>query len=270
MMRGRLLIFTMIFAFSGICLFGQERPKSAKLEAPEGLTWLNTYSQFRLSEKFFWIAQLHLRRAETAEVPFLGRQAQIYNRHAINYMVSYRFNVSLGGVLRVDYNPEQNQAGQRNTVLEPRIWHEYLFVMPFETAMVYHRFRIEHRWSRGFQNDAEYIFRNRWRYLLNVKVPLNKPKLSPGAFYASPEMELIMQSGKPIVDSPMEYLRLMGAIGYISSPRLTYAAGLMYQMGQKLSDGTEYKQNFVIRLHMYISLDFRKVGQRLPEVRIMD
>lgn len=247
-----------------------QRPESAQLSDMQSGLWLNSYGNFRLSDKFFWIAQLHYRRANSEEVPLVGKMGQIYNRHAINYMVSNRFNMSLGGVLRLDYNPDPELPGTKNRVLEYRIWHEYLFVVPFERFMTTHRFRIEHRWSRGFEDGEEYIFRNRWRYSFNLKLPINKPTLSPGAFYFGPDIEIILQSGPPVVDSPLEDLRLIPAIGYIYNPRVTFATGPMYSLGQKLSDGAYYRQRIVWRLHMYISLDFRKLAQRLPDVRIND
>ncbi len=46
-----------------------------------------------------------------------------------------------------------------------------------------------------------------------------------------------MQSGKKVVDSPMEDLRLHLSFGYIVNPRLTVATGLMYSIGQGLDDG---------------------------------
>lgn len=98
----------------------------------------------------------------------------------------------------------------------------------FYSAMLYHRIRIEHRWTQGFADDSNYIFRNRWRYMFRAKIPLNNTKLSPKTLYVSPEAELIMQSGKEVVASPMEDLRLTTTIGYIVNPRLTFAAGVLY------------------------------------------
>ena len=51
--------------------------------------------------------------------------------------------------------------------------------------------RIEHRWTQGFGDDDKWIFRNRWRYMLRFKIPLNNHKLQPKTFYISPEQELI-------------------------------------------------------------------------------
>ena len=231
--------------------------------------WVNTYGNIRISDKFFWIAQTHFRTQETAETPFAGQIAQIYNRHAINYFYSKKFNMSLGGVLRLNFNTDE-QVYDKNMVPEWRIWHEYQFAVPFPRIMAYHRLRIEHRWTKGFNTDSEYIFRNRWRYMFALKIPINKHKLEPKTFYIGPEAELIMQNGKSVIDSPMEDLRLHTSFGYILTPRLTVATGFMYTYGQTLGDGAYYKQGYTLRFHVYFSPDFRKTKNKLPPIHLTD
>ena len=99
---------------------------------------------------------------------------------------------------------------------------------------------------------------------------MNSHKLEPKTLYVSPEAELIMQSGKAVVASPMEDLRLTTTVGYILTPRLTVAAGLMYSQGQALENGGEYKQAWTMRFHMYYSPDFRRVRKKLPDIHLDD
>lgn len=245
----------------------QERPEESQLEDPVSLLWINTYGNIRLSNRLFWIAQTHFRFQETETTPFAGQIAQIYNRHAISYLFSKSFVASFGGVLRVNFNTSTAET-DKNAVPEWRIWHQYKFAMPVSRVMIYHRIRIEHRWSKGFDDDSEYIFRNRWRYMVRVRVPLNKPKLGPQTLYVGPEAELIMQSGKAVVDSPMEDLRLHTSFGYILNPRLTLASGVMYSIGQELEDGAYYKQKWTLRFHVYFSPDLRQVKYKLPAIHM--
>ena len=71
-----------------------------------------------------------------------------------------------------------------------------------------------------------------------------------------------MQSGKQVVGSTMEDLRLHASFGYIVNPRLTLATGIMYSHGQTLSDASVFKQNWTLRFHVYFSPDFRKVKNK--------
>jgi hypothetical protein len=268
-MRAFLIVITLIYVAIPKTVTAQEAEQQAVLEDPNTLLWLNTYGNIRVSNRLFWIAQTHFRFKESANTPFAGQIAQVYNRHALSYLFSKKFNVSLGGVLRVNFN-DSPEIGERNTVPEWRIWHQYQFANPLGNMMTYHRFRIEHRWTRGYNESSEYQFRNRWRYMLRFKIPLSKRGLAPNSFYIAPETELIMQSGAPVVDSPMEDLRITTTLGYIINPRLTVASGFMYSLGQELSDGAIYSQNYTIRIHLYFAPDLRRIKNKLPEIHKND
>ncbi|TMM57302.1 DUF2490 domain-containing protein [Maribacter algarum] len=244
-------------------------PIESKYKEPVTKMWFNTYGKIRISKRLFWDAQTHFRFDETGSVNHIGQIAQIYNRHALGYIYSKKVNFSLGGVLRINFNTDF-ESEDRNVVPEFRIWHQYQFAQEVYRAMIYHRIRIEHRWTQSFKENSEYIYRNRWRYMLRAKVPLNHDKLKPKTLYISPEAELIMQSGKTVVASPLEDLRLTTTLGYILTPRLTVAAGFMYSMGQDLKNGGIYKQSYTGRIHLYYSPDFRKVKNKLPEIHLND
>ncbi len=268
-----LLLVTVFTGFLGVSTAQQEEDTefetASKFKEPVTKLWINTYGNIRISKRLFWVAQTHFRFQETADRPFVGQVGQVYNRHAIGYIYSKKFNVSLGGVLRLNFNTDPESV-DRNMVPEWRIWHQYMFAMPLSNMMFYHRIRIEHRWTQGFEENSNYEFRNRWRYMFKAKIPINSDKLKPKTFYVSPEAELIMQSGKPVVGSPFEDLRLHASFGYILTPRLTLATGIMYSQGQTLNDGSIYKQNWTARFHIYFSPDFRKVKNKLPSIHLDD
>lgn len=234
--------------------------------------WLSSYNKFRITDKLFWAAELHYRRIGDPGVntPFVDRMAQIYNRHGLNYVFSPNFNFTAGGVLRLDFTPEPGNESFEPLIVEPRIWHEYLFVTPWPRFIVYNRIRIEHRWNRTSAIETEWIFRNRWRYMFFMKIPLNNQTLVPGTFYLSPSVEIIMQTGEPVKGSFVEDLRLYTNIGYIANPRFSSSLGLMYTTGQNLNDSLLYRQRWIIRFSTYISLDFRKEETKIPSIRLLD
>lgn len=265
-----LVLFTLFIFNSFTKIEAQERPSSANIESPGTSLWLGTYGRFRIGKNTYWDAQFHYRTNNDEKTPYVANLAQIYNRHAINYVFTKNFNASLGGVLRLNFSPDKGNPNFEDLRLEPRIWHEYLFMMPFDRFNIYHRIRIEHRWSIGNRVDAEWIYRDRWRYKFYMAIPLNKPKLEPQTFFFTPDIEIIMQSGSPVIDSPLEDLRINPTIGYIANPRYKYTFSMMYTMGQRLNAGYEYNSRWVARLNMYINLDFRKFEEKIPEIRIYD
>jgi len=264
-----LAFFLIGFSSISFAQEGEILPEASKYKDTKTKVWFNTYGNIRISKRLFWDAQTHFRFQETENTPFVGQVAQIYNRHAIGYIYSKKVNFSLGGVLRLNFNTDESST-DRNLVPEWRIWHQYQFAQPVYTAMIYHRIRIEHRWTQGFEENSDYIFRNRWRYMFRAKVPLNSHKLEPKTLYISPEAELIMQSGKKVVGSAMEDLRLTATLGYILTPRLSIAAGGMYSFGQTLDNAGIYNQNFTLRFHVYFSPDFRRVKNKLPAIHFND
>ena len=265
------LIFVILFNCIAFNVSAQEEATESIFKEPKTKLWVNTYGNVRISKRLFWVAQTHFRFQETKSTPYLGQVGQLYNRHAIGYIYSKYFNVSLGGVLRLNFNTDEDPpATDENLVPEWRIWHQYMFAQPISTLMFYHRIRVEHRWTRSFQENSTFIFRNRWRYMFKAKVPLNSDKFKPKTFYVSPEAEIILQSGKQVVGSVMEDLRLHTSFGYILSPRMTLATGIMYSQGQSLSNAAEFNQNWTLRFHLYFSPDFRKVKNKLPAIHLDD
>ncbi len=264
-----LVVLLLCLSLPGSAQEGEILPEESNFKDPKTRVWFNTYGNIRISKRLFWDAQTHFRFEETEDTPFIGQIGQIYNRHAIGYIYSKRINFSLGGVLRVNFNTDESSE-DRNVVPEWRIWHQYQFAQPVYSAMIYHRIRIEHRWTQGFEDNSEYIFRNRWRYMFRAKVPLNNTKFEPSTIYVSPEAELIMQSGKAVVGSVMEDLRLTTTLGYILTPRLTLAAGLMYSQGQTLENAGDFKQGWTMRFHVYFSPDIRRVKNKLPAIHLYD
>lgn len=241
------------------------------LRKPTTSLWTGSYMNFRFTDKIIWAGELHYRRTQHNNIPYVGRIAQIYNRHGIKYLFSKNFNATVGGVLRLDFTPEPGNANFKTVVLEPRFWHEYVFAQPFYRGMIYHRLRFEHRWSRPNDIGATYNFRNRYRYKFLIKYPLNTPKLMNKSLYIAPDVEIIMQSGKSVPLSPMEDLRFYPHIGYIYNPRIGFSTGMMYTLGQSFDMGDfDYRQRWIYRINAYISLDWRKFEDKLLPINIAD
>lgn len=269
-MRAKVPVFIVLLLIIASASHAQDAPRQREFQDLRSLLWLGSYNQFRLGDKWFWRAEFHYRRGDHDGVPFVGRMNQIYNRHAINYLVSPTFNISAGVVLRLDFTPNPGDDDLEYVVPEPRFWHEYLWVVPWPRFQMYHRIRIEHRWSRNNDVDSDWIYRDRWRYKFFMKIPLNSMRLEPGTIFFNPDVEILMHSGKPVIDSPFEDLRLYPSFGYIQSPRVTYTAGIMYTTGQALSDGSIYRQRWVVRINAYINLDFRSEAKKVPSIRLSD
>ena len=105
-----------------------------------------------------------------------------------------------------------------------------------------HRFRFEQRWVNGQD------FRTRLRYALFANVPLNRPDLSPGAFYLAVYNEIFINGERDIgggaeVDF-YDRNRLHGALGYKFSNTGQIQVGYMQQHTNVVNKG-----QFQLSLH---------------------
>jgi len=238
----------LLIVLLGTCFNISAQELEPEFEEMGSNLWVSSYNKFRIADKLYWGAEMHYRREGSQDgLIFMDKMAQIYNRHGLNYVFSPNFNFTIGGVLRLNFTPEKGNLDYEPVYIEPRIWHQYLFVLPFPRFMLYNRIRIEHRWKRGAAVEAdEFKFGNRWRYNFYMKIPINGTKLKPGTFYFSPNVEVIMQSGENVIGSFVEDLRFYGSLGYISSPRVSSSLGLTYTTGQNLNDPTLYSRRLIL------------------------
>ena len=105
-----------------------------------------------------------------------------------------------------------------------------------------HRFRFEQRWVNGQE------FRTRLRYALFANVPLNRPDLTPGAFYLALYNEIFINGERDIgggaeVDF-YDRNRLYGALGYKFSHTGQIQVGYMQQHTNVVNKG-----QFQLSLH---------------------
>lgn len=103
-----------------------------------------------------------------------------------------------------------------------------------------------------------------------MMIPLNNKQLVPKTWFLVPDVEIMMQTGKPVGGSLLEDLRVYPQIGYIVNPTMKYTAGMMYTTGQRLADPFDFRSRWIMRINLYLSLDFRKLQNKIPEARIFD
>lgn len=248
-----------------------ERPAASLVQPSSTFVWLGTYGKVRLTDKLYWDAQTHFRTTNFDGREFVGRMIQIYNRHGLNYYFSKNFHATWGGVMRLNFTPEPGNTDFETITLEPRLWHQYVIGQQFTGLKVFHRFRFEHRFTRSnLQTNPDYLYRNRWRYKVMANIPLNTPDMRPGTFFFTPDVEIIMQSGNPVIDSPMEDLRIQPVLGYLATPNIKYTMSMMYTTGQSLGYGGIYNERWIFRFNVYWNLDFRKFDKKIPDTRFYD
>ena len=134
-------------------------------------------------------------------------------------------------------NITSGQFGQsKRTKTENRIYQEVLIPQRVGgKSFLKHRLRFEQRWVNGQD------FRTRFRYALFANVPLNRPDLSPGAFYLALYNELFINGQRDIGGGREVDLydrnRFYAALGYKFSETSQIQAGYMQQHSNAVNKG---------------------------------
>ncbi|MAN86535.1 MAG: hypothetical protein CL555_06650 [Algoriphagus sp.] len=264
----RILQLSLILIFF-ITSFGLALAQSSPVTEPQGLPattelWNGLYLKLRLSEKWWWYQENHYRRRSSIDnrSEFVGRMGQVYNRFGMTYLFTDNFEVTFGPTLVWNYTPEPGNPEFETSVLEPRIWHQWLLTQGVGRVKVLHQFRFEHRFKRLNNVGDDYDFTNRYRYKITAYVPLNKPKMENKTFFIAPSNEIFFETGKTKLNI-FEENRLYTAIGYTYN-NLMFFGGHMWTYGPTSTLGI-YRNRHIIRLNIMYTFDFR--GNRKPLTR---
>lgn len=250
--------------------FSQAERSTSDLE--ETGLWMGLYLKGKISDKFLYYGEHHYRRRNSLDnkYDFVGRMRQVYNRAGLLYVHNEYFNVVVGPTLVWNFTPQPGNPDFETTTLEPRIWHQWLFSMPYMGRVkFYHQFRFEHRWKRDNNKGAEFDYTDRYRYKLFAYIPLNKPKLQNKTWFFSPSAEIFLHTGKNIVYDHLEDFRVYTAVGYILNSKITFFGGHMWTIGTKRT-GFEFRESHIIRLNEFYNFNLTNPKKAIPSVLMFD
>lgn len=272
--RPKLILTTLLMLVAGMCfqparVLGQLADQTSVTLKETGI-WNGLYLKVRFNEKLGYYGEHHYRVRNDADdlTSFVGRTRQVYNRAGLNIYFNKYFEAVIGPTLVFNFTPNPGDPLYETVTLEPRIWHQWLFIMPqMGRLKMYHQFRFEHRWKRDNRIDATFDYTDRFRYKLFAYVPLNSKTIRLKTLYFSPSFEIFMHAGKSIVYNPFEDFRTYNGFGYVMNKNITFFVGHMWTFGQEPS-GFEYKTTHILRFNVFVGLDGRRIENRLPTINI--
>jgi len=245
-------------------------PSASQVNLKETGNWNGAYLKLRLGDKIGYYGEHHYRRRNSLDNPydFIGRMRQVYNRAGIQFFFNEYFEAVIGPTLVFNYTPQPGNEDYEKVTLEPRIWHQWLFIMPYMGRVkIYHQFRFEHRWKRDNKLGSEFDYSDRYRYKIFANIPIKKPKIEERTWFVSPSAEIFMHSGSSIIFNPFEDFRTYNGIGYVFNDKITFFGGYMYTLGQEPT-GFQYRASHIIRLNVFVGLDARSPEKRLPNINL--
>lgn len=167
----------------------------------------------------------------------------------ISYDIAKNYTALVGtGRYYTEAMPSFNQA----QVTEFRMWEQLTVSQFLDRVKIEHRYRAEQRWLNG-------IYRNRFRYRLNLAIPLNHPKIDPKTYFVSVFDEIFLNDKAP----HFERNRFSAALGYQFDKSLSVQAGWLNQYNYNLTTAGA-KNNLVLIFNYRFHRKGSKPKEHIP------
>lgn len=242
MIKRYLVVLFLLFAASA---------NGQKQIANHRAVWFGYFNQSRLSDKWGIWLDVHARRTQ-----FLDRWATQLIRPGITYYVNDHFRITAGYA----YARSFPAPGLHTVRPENRLWQQVLWTTRNKRLHTQQWIRIEERFNRKIsqdklQNGSDFNFR--FRYLLNLMVPINRTYIEPNTVFFAFNNEIHINAGKQITYNLFDQNRLFVGMGYQFTKGLNLQVGYMNQF-QQLPSGNHFNSNHVLRIFAFHNLDLRK------------
>jgi hypothetical protein len=168
----------------------------------------------------------------------------------VSYDIDKNFTALLGTGRYTTYDFQNLSAGPTTT--ETRFWEQMTSNQFLYRLKLEHRYRAEQRWVNG-------AYRNRFRYRLNVFVPLNNTKIVAKTWFLSVYDEVFLNNQAP----NFERNRVSAALGYQLDKSWIVQAGWINQYNY-LPTTTNDKNNLMLILMYRINRKHAAQREHLP------
>jgi len=211
--------------------------------------WASINTTARISEKWYILADFHIRRNN-----FLKDPGFYLLRGALNYKLRPNIAVAAGYAHLWQASTYKDNGFYLD---ENRIYEQAILTHPAGKIKFTHRLRNEQRWIEYTVKDSasgNFRFTNRIRYLLGTRIPLSKNPKFPQIILAD---EIMVHFGKSVRYSNFDQNRVFAGIYQPISKNVSFDLGYMYTY-QLRTSGYQYLANHTLRLFFYYTPDWRK------------
>lgn len=190
-------------------------------------SWSVTNLRYNISKKWLVWSEFQLRSYRFYNHFFYHEM-----KGGLQYNISKRANVLIGTGQYLTYSTGGSFKSPV-TAREYRFWEQFTFTDKVDRLMLEHRYRIEQRWfTTGY--------RNRFRYRLNLILPINKPSFDPKTFFVTTFNEIFLTNKAP----HFERNRFFAGIGYKLSSLFFFQSGYCNQYDYR-ANGSSVTNHFL-------------------------
>jgi|GEM_PF-2440200 hypothetical protein len=236
-------IIVSFLLFSSFTLFCQNSIKHSNS------LWFSDFTKINFKKNWSFYFDFGLRGTEWA-----GKWSQQLVRPGVSYMVKEKVNITAG----IAYFKHFSAGSYRE---EFRGWQQLLITNAVKRIKINHRLRIEQRsMENTIEGKKSNTFTNRYRYMLQLQVPLNHASLNDRTWYVAISDEIMFNSGKEVVYNSFDQNRASIGIGYkqndLFSAMLSYTDIFLVK-----NKRDSFEQTNVISLSLFHNIQIHEKNQ---------
>lgn len=206
------------------------------------MLWMGYYNSTSLNPKWCINSDIQFRTKNE-----IKNYSQALVRSDISFNTHDRITISIGlAHFRYFINNEKTRG-------EWRPWQELKLTDKINNCKLIHRFRLEERFNQIVKNNDAidiYQFNYRFRYRLDLRVPIIKEKEEGNNWYFIIGNEIMVNAGNMIVFNYFDQNRLFAGLNYGVNKKLSLQVQYMH-IWQQASNGITLNSIEVIRLNIY-------------------
>lgn len=206
-------------------------------------TWFITNVEYEFAKNFIGYFELQGRTQKPFQKIFYSEI-----KGGLTYRINKNFSAFAGFGNYRTYQWDDLEAGVKTN--EFRIWEQFVISQPLGRLKFEHRFRAEQAWLNK-------KYRNRFRYRINLIIPLNKPKVEKNTVFISLFNEIFLTDKAPYFMRN----RVYAGVGYQITDFLSVQTGWVNQFNYTLISGGA-KNNILF------SINFRFLHKEHPHEKI--
>lgn len=168
----------------------------------------------------------------------------------ISYDIAKNYTALIGTGRYITY--DYDELDEPPTVLETRLWEQMTVNQVLDRIKIEHRYRVEQR----FFNTG---YRNRFRYRLNLAIPINHRKVEAKTLYAATFNEIFLNNKIPHFERNRFYL----GMGYQFDKSFSLQAGWMHQYNYSATSAGA-KDNLAINVMYRFNRKNTKPKEHIP------
>lgn len=207
--------------------------QNTRISNRNAIGWYNYFGTFKLTDKWSLHTEYQWRRDDWG----LTWQQSLL-RTGINYQLRNEVQLRLGYAWIETYAYGEipiNNFGRQFT--EHRTYQMATVQDRLGKLDLTHRFMLEQRWLGRFskpdlKQEDEYVFANRFRYMLRLQLPLGEANSKGGMPYAAVYDELFIGFGRNVNENVFDQNRLGILAGYRFNNKLRIEGGYLNQIVQ--------------------------------------